>query len=62
MVQTRIKPHLEQVAEHQARDEQRRLYRRNQALGLVLIAALILIWWLFHTNPRWIFPSGWWRP
>jgi hypothetical protein len=62
MVETRIKPHLEQVAEREAREEQRRLYRRNQALGLVLIAALILAWWLFHTNPKWIFPPGWWRP
>ena len=62
MVDTRIKPHLEQVAEQQARDEQRRLYRRNQALGLVLIAASILAWWLFHTHPGWIFPPGWWRP
>jgi ferric-dicitrate binding protein FerR (iron transport regulator) len=62
MVETRIKPHLEQVAEREAREQQRRLYRRNQALGLVLIAALILVWWLFHTNPRWICPPGWWRP
>jgi hypothetical protein len=62
MVQTRIKPHYRQVAEQEARAEQRRLYRRNQALGLVIIAAAILIWWLFHTNPRWIFPPGWWRP
>jgi len=62
MVDTRIKPHHQQVAEREARAEQRRLYRRNQALGLVLIAAAILLWWLFHTNPKWIFPPGWWRP
>ncbi len=62
MVQTRIKPYLEQKAEQEAREEQRRLYRRNQAIGLVLIALAILTWWLFHTNPRWIFPPGWWRP
>lgn len=61
MVETRIKPHLQQVAEREARDEQARLTRRNQTLGLVLIAAAILVWWLFHTNPRWIFPPGWWR-
>jgi hypothetical protein len=29
---------------------------------LLIIAAAILVWWLFHTNPRWIFPPGWWRP
>jgi hypothetical protein len=62
MVQTRIKPHYEQVAEKARRAEQTRVYRRNQALGLVLVAAAILLWWLFHTNPRWIFPPGWWRP
>jgi hypothetical protein len=39
-----------------------RVYRRNQALGLVLVAAAILLWWLFRTNPKWIFPPGWWRP
>jgi hypothetical protein len=62
MVEIRIKPYLEQKAEQEARDEQRRLARRNQMLGLVLIAAAILAWWLFHTNPKWIFPTGWWRP
>jgi hypothetical protein len=62
MVETRIKPYFEQKAEQEARDEQRRLARRNQMLGLVLIATAILVWWLFHTNPRWIFPTGWWRP
>jgi ferric-dicitrate binding protein FerR (iron transport regulator) len=62
MVETRIKPFSEQQAERAAREEQARLTRRNQALGLVLIAAAILLWWLFHTNPKWIFPPGWWRP
>ena len=62
MVETRIKPYSEQLAEEAARTEQRRLYRRNQALGLVILAAAICTWWLFHTNPRWIFPPGWWRP
>ncbi|MGB6686349.1 MAG: hypothetical protein WBE76_00740 [Terracidiphilus sp.] len=61
MVDTRIKPYYQQVAEQEARAEQRRLYRRNQALGLVIVAAAILVWWLFHTNPKWIFPPGWWR-
>jgi hypothetical protein len=61
MVEYRIKPHSQQVAEQARRAEQTRAYRRNQALGLVLVAAAILIWWLFHTNPKWIFPPGWWR-
>ena len=62
MVQTRIKPYHQQVAEKARRGEQTRVYRRNQAFGLVLLAAAILLWWLFHTNPKWIFPPGWWRP
>jgi hypothetical protein len=62
MVQTRIKPHSQQVAEQARRAKQTRVYRRNQALGLVLVAAAICLWWLLHTNPRWIFPPGWWRP
>jgi hypothetical protein len=62
MVQTRIKPHHQQVAEQAHRAEQTRVYRRNQTLGLVIVAAAICLWWLFHTNPKWIFPPGWWRP
>jgi len=61
MVETRIKPHAQRVAEQAARDEQSRLARRNQVLGLTILAMTILVWWLFHTNPRWIFPAGWWR-
>lgn len=61
IMETRIKPHSEQAAEEARRAEQRRLYRRNQALGLVILAAAILTWWLFHTNSKWIFPPGWWR-
>ena len=62
MVQTRIKPYLQQVTEKARRAEHARVYRRNQTLGLVMVAAAILVWWLFHTNPNWIFPPGWWRP
>jgi hypothetical protein len=61
MVERRMRPYLEQVALRERREELRRLSRRNQALGLVLIAAAIFVWWLFHTRPGWIFPSGWWR-
>lgn len=62
MAQRRIQPYLEQKAEQEAREAQSRLARRNQALGLVLIALAILVWRLFHTNPKWIFPPYWWRP
>ncbi len=61
MVETRIQPHHEQVAEQERRAEQRRLYTRNQVLGMLLVAAAVVVWWLFHTNPTWIFPPGWWR-
>jgi hypothetical protein len=62
MVETRIKPYKEQIAEQERREQQTRAFRRNQTFGLLMIAAAILIRWLFHTNPRWIFPAGWWRP
>jgi t-SNARE complex subunit (syntaxin) len=61
MVETRIKPYYEQVAEEERRAEQTRRYRRNRVFGLLLIAAAIIVWMLFHTNPKWIFPPGWWR-
>jgi hypothetical protein len=61
MVEIRIKPHLQQVAEAERREQQRRVYRRNQVFGLLMVAAVILAWWLFHTNRAWIFPPGWWR-
>jgi hypothetical protein len=61
VVESRIKPYLEHVAEQERRAAQRREFVRNQALGLVLFAASILVWWLFYTNPNWIFPPGWWR-
>jgi hypothetical protein len=62
MKQARIKPFFQQVAETARRREQLRAYRRNQVFGLVLVAAAILLWCLLRTNPRWIFPPGWWRP
>lgn len=61
MVETRIKPYFEEQAEKARRDFQASQFRRNQALGLVLLAIAILVFWLFKTNPRWIFPPGWWR-
>jgi hypothetical protein len=61
MVESRIKPYGEQVAEQERRAAQRRAFVRNQTIGLVILAAAICLWWLFHTNPKWIFPPGWWR-
>ena len=62
MVERRIKPYIEQQAERQRRAEQTRVYRRNQVFGLLTVAGAILVWALARTNPRWIFPPGWWRP
>ena len=62
LVNRRIKPYFEEQAGKERRAAQTRVYRRNQALGLVLIAMAIVVFWLFRTNPKWIFPTGWWRP
>ena len=62
MVETRIKPYDQQRAEEARRAEQRHAYRRNQVFGLLMVAAAVCAWWLWHTNPHWIFPAGWWRP
>lgn len=62
MTEPPVQPHLERIAQQERRERQRRQYRRNQVFGLLIFAALIVTWWLFHTNPAWIFPPGWWRP
>ena len=38
MVETRIKPYYQQVAEKEAREQQRRAFRRNQVFGLMIVA------------------------
>lgn len=62
VVETRIKPYYQEVVEKAARAVDLRRYRRNQVFGLVLVALAILIVALLRTNPKWIFPPGWWRP
>jgi hypothetical protein len=61
LVETRIKPYLAQVDAEARREVQRKRHKRNQVFGLMVVAAAILVWWLFHTSPGWIFPPGWWR-
>jgi hypothetical protein len=61
MDDTHFKPYLEKVAEQERRAVQTRDFRRNQAIGLVLVAAAVLLWRLLHTHPGWLFPQGWWR-
>ena len=60
MVERRIKPYSQEVAERAARAVELRRYRRNQVFGLVLVAMAILIVALLRTNPKWIFAPGWW--
>jgi hypothetical protein len=60
-MERRIKPHLEQQEEIARRAEQQRLFRRNQIFGLLIAALLVILWTMFHTNPAWIFPRGWWK-
>ena len=43
------------------RAEQRRLFRRNQMLGLLLVAAAVLAWGMLRAPAGWLFPPGWWR-
>jgi hypothetical protein len=62
VAEIRIKPYREQATEQQRRDQQQRVFRRNQIFGLLILAGAICAWWLWHTNRGWIFPPGWWRP
>jgi hypothetical protein len=50
-----------QQQRHARREAQHRLFHRNQAIGLLLTAAAVLAWRLFHTPSGWLFPPGWWR-
>ena len=43
------------------RAEQRRLFGRNQAIGLLLVAAAVLAWGMLRAPAGWLFPPGWWR-
>ena len=61
MTETRIKSYAEETVAEERRAGQRRAAVRNQVFGLLMLAAAIVVWWLAHTNPRWIFPAGWWR-
>ncbi len=50
-----------QLEHQQRRDEQGRVFRRNQAIGLLLLALVALVYRLLHAPSGWIFPAGWWR-
>lgn len=61
MSELQIKPETERVAGRERRAAQAYAFRRRQVLALVALAAGVCLWWLFHTNPKWIMPAGWWR-
>ena len=50
MVEMQIKPHLEQVAERERRAAQSYAFRRNQAIGLVILSKILFGG--FHGGPR----------
>jgi hypothetical protein len=53
---------LDVQQERQARrDTQQLSFHRNQAIGLLLAAAAVLMYRLLHTPSGWLFPQGWWR-
>jgi hypothetical protein len=52
------RPHLGSAA---GRERKIALTRRRQALGLVLIAGLILLIAVLRTPAHMLFPTGWWR-
>jgi hypothetical protein len=62
MAHTRIKLRSKQPDARTRREQQTYHYRRSQIFGVLMMAAAILLWTLFHTNPNWLFPPGWWRP
>jgi hypothetical protein len=62
MIRDDVEGNPPQLAPFERRKQQVRVVRRNQIFGVLLVAAAILLAWLLRTNPRWIFPQGWWRP
>jgi hypothetical protein len=43
------------------RESQHAAFYRNQAIGLLIVAAAVLVYRLFHAPSGWLFPPGWWR-
>lgn len=61
MVEQRIKPYAEKELGTAHRERQTREFRRNQVLGLLILAAAIVVFWLIRAPRGWAFPAGWWR-
>lgn len=58
---SRLESYADQQARLARRAAQRQLFLRNQAIGLLLMAAAVLTYMLLHAPSGWIFPAGWWR-
>ena len=58
---SRFQSHAIEQQRKADREVQGRLFRRNQAIGLLLAAAAVLAYRLIHTPSGWVFPQGWWR-
>ncbi len=43
------------------RDRQRLAFHRNQAIGLLVLAAGVLVYRLLRMPAGWALPAGWWR-
>lgn len=56
-----LKSHQEEREAADRRAEQRQLFRRNQMLGLLLVAAAVLAWGMLRAPKGWLFPPGWWK-
>lgn len=56
-----LKSHQEEREAANRRAEQRQLFRRNQMLGLLLVAAAVLAWGMLRAPKGWLFPPGWWK-
>lgn len=61
MAVEKIRPYLEEQAELELHAAASARFRRNQAIGVLLVLLVALLWRLLHTNPAWLFPTGWWR-
>lgn len=56
-----LKSYAVQQERKARREAQRVQFTRNQAIGLLLAAGVVLAWRLLHTPSEWLFPAGWWR-
>jgi hypothetical protein len=57
----RLKSYDVQQQRQARRAVQRRSFFRRQAVGLLIAAAVVLAYRIFHTPSGWLFPQGWWR-